>query len=137
MKQAKPLLTIKQKCNECKKYPSQDGNWQILQCLTCKGAGFQEIEIYALRDFKVRRYFKYNIRTGMPLRNQNELLKDEYIKLSFQEQQNYVPVVDIEIPFKDYEIKRVNEITNSNYQFAGSKLISRGFKSNDKVVIRK
>jgi len=54
MKQAKPLLTIKQDCKDC------DGEGGInihkglfkLDCKSCKGIGHNKIEFYALRDFE-------------------------------------------------------------------------------------
>src|SRR3990167_5023803 len=58
MKQAKPLLTIKQKCREC----SGRGcfstaiigtdDFTSSDCHKCSGTGQQETKIYSLRDFE-------------------------------------------------------------------------------------
>jgi len=46
----KPILTIKQKCKECKGtgYPADARK----NCKSCKGTGQQTIAVYSLKDFE-------------------------------------------------------------------------------------
>jgi len=82
------------------------------------------MEIYALRDFKKCEYCEDG-----DLWDMLDLHDKTYIQCPKCKGDGY------KIPFKNYEIKKVSEIANSNYRFSGSNLVSRGFKPDDKVVI--
>jgi len=120
----KPILTIKQKC---KRYEHNVGGTLIHDSNCCNGTGTQEIEIYNLKDFEVdvATMTRYGLRDGFPRHK------------------------EIQIPFKNYEIKKVSEITEQMYILYNNKKIDglqfdrycRGLeehnlKEDDKVVVR-
>ena len=81
-----PILSIKQKC-ECNCHRDKFKHYVCGSC-KCKGTEQQEIKIYDLRDFEkeVAGMSRYGLRDGFPRHKV------------------------IEIPFKDYEIKKVSGI---------------------------
>jgi len=84
----KPILALKQKC-EIDNFPhlQRGSEKKHKQDCECEGTGSQEVKIYALRDFE-KCYTTLN-----------------HHKLCVCKGTGY------KIPFKDYEIKKVSEIT--------------------------
>jgi len=118
MTQPKPILVLKQKCKECKgdgntnihrshyKFTNDEFRAKELECCpdlcdcnVCKGTGQQEIKIYTLKDFKICKFFicvegRVLAKYGRGVIPHNKCKGTGY-----------------KIPFKDYEIKKVSEIT--------------------------
>ena len=109
MKQAKPLLTIKQKCRYSEAYEHDD------TCSQCKGTGEQEIKIYALRDFEKywcfecggKGYSRKIIGLSGQILSAFKDKKDRFICKKCNGTGYKIPK-----EYEPYEIKKVSEITD-------------------------
>jgi len=132
MKQAKPLLTIKQKCGECggikiiiDKSVEKDMQMKagVYVCKSCKGIGHNKIEFYALRDFE-----KCNTHSRVP---------ESFTHKKCQGIGYIIPK-----EYEPYEIKKVSEINTKEFTFNQSwnfwdEVEKHNLKEDGRVIIRR
>src|SRR3990167_5335844 len=131
MKQAKPLLTIKQKCGECggikiiiDKSVEKDMQMKagVYVCKFCKSIQ-QTTEIYALRDFE-----KCNTHSRVP---------ESFTHKKCQGIGYIIPK-----EYEPYEIKKVSEINTKEFTFNQSwnfwdEVEKHNLKEDGRVIIRR
>lgn len=152
MTQPKPIITIKQKCNNCKKR-----GYTTTHCYGCEGTGQQTIEIYNLKDFE-----KCDCQIPVSKTRKEELqtkcincgIKFDLVSAIFTpicnrcrlERYSKCKHIGYKIPFKDYEIKKISEITEEFKGLYSSEKITaedcsnwfevkENIKEDDKIVM--
>ena len=134
MTEAKPILTIKQKCNtlykEEIKNSLQDWFGHPLVC-KCTGTGTQTLEIYPLKDFE--KCDDLNCFDGVLYCDKKDC-KDKGECPGHTHKDCYK---GYKIPFKDYEIKSVKQYWMESIGISLTTWESKyNLKEDDKVVVR-
>ncbi len=126
----KPILSIKQNCTRCigsgvlNKYSS------AINCLDCKGSGTQPQNIYDLRDFEKCEfcYFGELVEHADDIPSRQELSGEPCLKCNG---------TGYKIPFKDYEIKTIEDLHGNDLITEKDWEKLEQFEEDEKIVIKR
>jgi len=114
MNQPKPILTIKQKCREC------DG-----------------IKIIIDKSVEKDMQMKAGVYVCKSCKGTGQQTTEIYALRDFKDKNKKSPFYYKIIPFKDYEIKKVSEITQKEWIAIGEPImVTHNLKEDDKLVVR-
>src|SRR3990167_8241468 len=156
MKQPKPILIIKQKCNMIIHVKDYDKNknpiWyeDLSDCHKCKGTGQQETKLYSLKDFEkcdCECHSLDSIKLIGKWENHFEYVDNEFAfgKCCYKTNGYKIPK-----EYEPYEIKKVSKVTEEIYILYNNNKIDglqldrycrvlekHNLKEDDKIVLRK